>query len=292
MTTATQVLDKARSFLGTGSAWPASKGNAITRQYGPPGWGLSKLYGGYDWCAVSTYVWARLAGDSTLVSASPFVVDHVARHRALGSWLGRTSTPRPGDEVMFDWEGDGKPNHVGLVETVIGDTFTTIEGNSGDVCRRRSYKINAAVVFGFGRPSYSGASTSPAGNTGGAATNPATPNAKDESMPVFLPGNVISWPNGFTNAYDPTVYEACRLASAGDTEPSRVATLIRESWYAADFMTERNANAAAAATAAVLRASGVPVNTKLDDKGISDIAAKVVAALPPVPTSYTVTPHK
>lgn len=45
----------------------------------------------------------------------------------------KTSDPKPGDLVFFDWDGDGTADHVGIVKSVNADgTLTTIEGNTGD----------------------------------------------------------------------------------------------------------------------------------------------------------------
>ena len=62
--------------------------------------------------------------------------------------------PNPGDIIFFDWEGDGESDHVGIVEYVEDDRVHTIEGNSSDSCRRRSYSINSSVIIGYGTPAY------------------------------------------------------------------------------------------------------------------------------------------
>jgi cell wall-associated NlpC family hydrolase len=31
------------------------------------------------------------------------------------------SNAQPGDMIIFDWEGDGTPDHVGIVESVNGN---------------------------------------------------------------------------------------------------------------------------------------------------------------------------
>ena len=40
--------------------------------------------------------------------------------------------------VFFDYEQDGVLDHVGIVESCDGRIVTTIEGNSGNACRRNS----------------------------------------------------------------------------------------------------------------------------------------------------------
>lgn len=41
-----------------------------------------------------------------------------------------TKDPSQGDLVMFDWDHDGTPDHVGIVESRDGDQVHTIEGNT------------------------------------------------------------------------------------------------------------------------------------------------------------------
>lgn len=61
---------------------------------------------------------------------------------------------QPGDIVLFDWNGDGLSDHVGLVETNQGSYLQTIEGNTngGIVSRRTRYFSGVCHVI---RPDYS-----------------------------------------------------------------------------------------------------------------------------------------
>lgn len=60
----------------------------------------------------------------------------------------------PGDIVLFDWNGDGLSDHVGLVESNQGSYLQTIEGNTngGVVARRTRYFSGVCHVI---RPDYS-----------------------------------------------------------------------------------------------------------------------------------------
>lgn len=60
---------------------------------------------------------------------------------------------KPGDIIFFDWDGGGA-DHVGIVESCNGKTITTIEGNSSDMCRRRTYTVGGSVIYGYGIPKY------------------------------------------------------------------------------------------------------------------------------------------
>ena len=73
----------------------------------------------------------------------------------LRSWLqnngtfyerGSADPPMAGDVVIFS--GD---SHTGIVESVSGDRVQTIEGNSGDMVKRRDYSVNDSYIVGWGR---------------------------------------------------------------------------------------------------------------------------------------------
>ena len=66
-----------------------------------------------------------------------------------------TTTPKEGDIVFFDWNGDGRYDHTGLfVKWIDKDTFETIEGNTaigndsngGEVMIRKRNKKFAIFV--------------------------------------------------------------------------------------------------------------------------------------------------
>ena len=61
----------------------------------------------------------------------------------------KTYTPKPGDVIFFDNEWDGIPNHVGIVESVVNGSVTTIEGNRSDVVGRR-YNAQNSKVMAYG----------------------------------------------------------------------------------------------------------------------------------------------
>ena len=56
----------------------------------------------------------------------------------------------PGDAIFFDWDLDGSADHVGLVIGTDGSRVYTIEGNSGDACKIKSYPLDYACIKGYG----------------------------------------------------------------------------------------------------------------------------------------------
>lgn len=56
----------------------------------------------------------------------------------------------PGDAIFFDWDLDGSADHVGLVIGTDGNRVYTVEGNSGDTCKIKSYPLDYACIKGYG----------------------------------------------------------------------------------------------------------------------------------------------
>ena len=72
-------------------------------------------------------------------------------YSSMGRWASRGYEHiAAGDAIFFDWEGDGSSDHVGIVIGTDGNKVYTVEGNSGDACKIRSYDLNSSVIKGYG----------------------------------------------------------------------------------------------------------------------------------------------
>lgn len=108
------------------------------------------------WCACFVSWCADQGGyikSGTLPKFS-LVSDGINWFRGKGQWQKRSYKPASGDIIFFDWEGDGKADHVGIVERCDGKTVYTIEGNSSDKCRENRYSIGSSDIYGYGIPKY------------------------------------------------------------------------------------------------------------------------------------------
>ena len=110
-----------------------------------------------SWCAdecgyVESGVLPRYAGCST----------GVMWFRERGRWLEGTEEPAPGMVAFFDWDDpdgsngaqDGVADHTGIVVGVSDGEVHTVEGNSGDMVRRKSYPAGWYEILGYGMPAY------------------------------------------------------------------------------------------------------------------------------------------
>ena len=112
---------------------------------------------GYEWCtSFAAWCFWRLCGDEAkqiLCLTGDYGASCTAwagYYKAAGRLF---SKPKVGDQY-FQRGSDGKPCHTGLVESVSGNAFTTIEGNAGNMVKRVNRRLDS-TVYGFGRPYYS-----------------------------------------------------------------------------------------------------------------------------------------
>lgn len=62
--------------------------------------------------------------------------------------------PRTGDFIFFDWNGDGKSQHVGLVSSADASRVVTVEGNASGKVKSNTYSLSKSTIMGYGIPQY------------------------------------------------------------------------------------------------------------------------------------------
>lgn len=71
--------------------------------------------------------------------------------QSRGQWGARGyKNIAPGDSIFFDWDLDGSADHVGIVIGTDGSRVYTVEGNSGDACKIKSYSLSYECIKGYG----------------------------------------------------------------------------------------------------------------------------------------------
>lgn len=113
------------------------------------------------WCATFVSAVAINLGYTDIIPTECSCPKMIELFKVLGCWVEDESrTPAPGDIIFYDWQdsgvGDNKGNsdHVGIVEKVLGTAITIIEGNKNNAVERRSLKVNARYIRGYGVPKY------------------------------------------------------------------------------------------------------------------------------------------
>ena len=81
----------------------------------------------------------------------------LVRHQKSGRSLVFSVNPDEKEllKMLFDdWESDGITDHTGIVEKCENGNVYTIEGNSSDTCRTKTYPVGSSVIYGYGIPVY------------------------------------------------------------------------------------------------------------------------------------------
>lgn len=148
--TASKLIAKARSQIGVKESPAGSNRCKYCDAYGVT----------TAWCVIFIW-WCFLQ-----IGASKLLYDgkKVASCSVLMGWaksnkLWITKGYKPSDLLLYDWNGDGKPEHIGICVAVSGSTLTAIEGNiavgndsNGGQVMERTRKVSQ--VLGAVRPRY------------------------------------------------------------------------------------------------------------------------------------------
>lgn len=105
------------------------------------------------WCACFVSWCADQCGylETGILPRHSLVDDGIVWFQARGQWRDKNYVPEPGTIIYFDWEPDGSPDHVGIVEYCDGAYVHTIEGNTrGDVCKQNVYAVGEYDIYGYG----------------------------------------------------------------------------------------------------------------------------------------------
>jgi Membrane-bound metallopeptidase len=123
---------------------------------GQPYWSWYGFKSRIAWCACYVSWCADQCGyiDAGIIPKFSLCSDGVAWFKKNGQWQDRNYLPQAGDLIFFDWEGDGRCNHVGIVEKCEDGVVYTIEGNSGNACKRQHYAVGSRKIYGYGCPMY------------------------------------------------------------------------------------------------------------------------------------------
>ncbi|MBR5592981.1 MAG: CHAP domain-containing protein, partial [Bacteroidaceae bacterium] len=131
---------------------------------GQPYWSWYGFNSRVAWCACFVSWCANECGyiDAGVIPKFAGCVWGVDWFQDRGQWADGTATPVPGMIIFFDWDSpdgesgpqDGLSDHVGIVQKVEDGYVYTIEGNTGDSCAQRRYRIGYYEILGYGIPAY------------------------------------------------------------------------------------------------------------------------------------------
>ncbi|MBO5324236.1 MAG: lysozyme family protein [Oscillospiraceae bacterium] len=144
--TSTLIVEVARSQIGNVG--------------GEPYWSWYGFTERVEWCACFVSWCANKCRyiDSGIIPKFSGCINGVEWFKDRRQWIGNSFEPSPGMIIFFDWDDedgqDGNADHVGIVEKVENGRVYTIEGNTSDSCRQRSYPVGYYQILGYGVPDY------------------------------------------------------------------------------------------------------------------------------------------
>lgn len=113
------------------------------------------------WCAGTISALAIACNATDIIPVECSCLKLIELANKMGIWVEDDSyIPKSGDFLLYDWQdsgnGDnkGNPDHIGIVESVVGDTITVIEGNYKDAVGRRLMRVNGKYIRGYIAPKY------------------------------------------------------------------------------------------------------------------------------------------
>jgi hypothetical protein len=141
-----RALAEALRHVGVRESPPGSNHTMFGRWFGTDG---------VPWCAIFASYCFDVGAGLVLCRGWPGAgvgPRGVAYVPTLAAWLRATGRevddPKPGDIVVFDWDG-GLPDHAGIVIRPLADgRIATVEGNSGDQVQRQTRARVHVALFG------------------------------------------------------------------------------------------------------------------------------------------------
>ena len=163
MKTRNEVIKLAQSWIGKNEADGSFKEiidiyNSIPVSQLPR---KTKMLYSWEWCACT---WSALAIKLGYTDIMPIEISCsrlISKAKEEGIWVESDSyVPKPADAILYDWddngvgENKGDPEHIGIVEKVVGNTITVIEGNYNCAVKRRTIQVNGRYIRGYITPKY------------------------------------------------------------------------------------------------------------------------------------------
>lgn len=147
------LVEAAKSYLGFSEA--SGKHRKIIDLYNtgnlPRGYRLSYSD---PWCCAFESAVAQQCGMLSIIPKECGCPEQSKKFKEMERFQKRDYIPKMGDICYYDWQRDGVPDHVGIVESVSEGSVTVIEGNKNDSVERRHITVGAESIYGYGTPDF------------------------------------------------------------------------------------------------------------------------------------------
>ena len=103
-----------------------------------------------EWCDIFISWLANQVGILySLIPKEAYVPNTAAWYKEKGLLKDKNYTPQKGDLILFDYNQNRVPDHIGIVEKVEGNVIHTIEGNKSKMVKRQAYAIGNSQIYGI-----------------------------------------------------------------------------------------------------------------------------------------------
>lgn len=103
-----------------------------------------------EWCDIFISWLASQVGILyTLIPKEAYVPNTASWYKEKGLLKDRNYTPQKGDLILFDYNKNRVPDHIGIVEKVEGNVIHAIEGNKSKMVKRQAYAIGNSQIYGI-----------------------------------------------------------------------------------------------------------------------------------------------
>lgn len=107
------------------------------------------------WCAAFVVAVFEACGLSHLIPCYASCQQMISAFKKWGRFVtSKSYSPKEGDIIFYNWDGDMQSDHVGIVTKNSFGTMTVIEGNYKDTVAYRTISVGNSSIMGYGTPAY------------------------------------------------------------------------------------------------------------------------------------------
>lgn len=148
------IISMAKSYYGTTEGSTAHID--LIRRYNsvrnPSAYEMTK---NDPWCATFVVAIFALCGEEKIIPCYASCQQMISVFKKWERWASvKERTPERGDIIFYDWDKDGKSDHVGIVVTNTKGTLQVIEGNKSNSVQYRVVASDSKYIVGYGVPDY------------------------------------------------------------------------------------------------------------------------------------------
>lgn len=106
------------------------------------------------WCATFISAVAIKCGYTNIIPIECGCEEMVILANKKGIWQNNNHKPMLGDIILYDWDKNGRSDHIGFIDWVNGTTLNVLEGNFNNSVGYRNISVLSDQIRGYITPNY------------------------------------------------------------------------------------------------------------------------------------------